>query len=47
MDIKKIIQEEIMTTVANYPRFGDRLNSISEVGEGTASAYPFKFDNTS
>jgi len=47
MDIKKIIQEEIMTTVANYPQFGDRLNSISEVGEGTAGAYSFKFDNTS
>ena len=47
MDIKKIIQEEIMTTVANYPQFGDRLNSISEVGEGTAGAYPFRFDNVS
>lgn len=40
-----IIKEEIMTTVANYPQFGNRLNSISEVGEGTAGAYPFKYEN--
>jgi len=46
MDIKKIIQEEIMTSVANFPQFGDRLRSISEVGEGT-TAYPFQFDNMS
>lgn len=44
-DINKIIQEEIMNTVANYPQFGDRLKSISEVGEGTSVAYPFRFDN--
>lgn len=42
-----IIKEEIMTTVATYPRFGDRLNSISEVGEGSSTPYPFKFENTS
>ena len=46
-NIIKIIQEEIMTTVANFPQFGDRLKSISEVGEGTSTAYPFKFENTS
>jgi len=46
-DINKIIQEEIMNTVANYPQFGDRLKSISEVGEGTSAAYPYQFDNTS
>ena len=46
-DINKIIQEEIMTTVANFPQFGDRLKSISEVGEETSTAYPFKFENTS
>jgi hypothetical protein len=42
-----IINEEIMNTVANYPLFGDHLRSISEVGEGTTTAYPFKFENTS
>lgn len=47
LDIINIIKEEIMTTVANYPQFGDRLNSISEVGEGTVVGYPFKFDNVS
>jgi len=46
MDINKIIQEEIMTTVANYPLFGDRLNSISETGEGSSIAFPYKFENT-
>jgi len=46
MDVKKIIQEEIMTTVANYPQFGDRLKSISETGEGSSRAYPYKFENT-
>jgi hypothetical protein len=45
--IINIINEEIMSTVANYPEFGDRLRSISEVGEGTASSYPFSFDNVS
>ena len=47
LDIIDIINEEIMTTVANFPQFGSRLNSISEVGEGSSSAYPFKFENTS
>ena len=47
LSIVEIINEEIMTSVANLPRFGDRLRSISEVGEGTAAAYPFKFDNVS
>ena len=42
-----IINEEIMTSVANLPQFGDRLRSISEVGEGSSTAYPFKFDNVS
>ena len=42
-----IIKEEIMTSVANLPRFGDRLNSISETGEGTAGSYAFRFDNVS
>jgi len=46
-NIEKIIQEEIMNTVANYPQFGDRLKSISETGEGTSKGYPFKFDNVS
>jgi len=46
-DIKSIINEEIMTTVANYPQFGDRLRSISEVGDASVPAYPFKFENTS
>ena len=45
--IKDIINEEIMTTVANYPQFGDRLRSISEVGEGSSTAFPFEFDNIS
>lgn len=30
--IKDIINEEIMTTVANHPQFGDRLGSINEIG---------------
>jgi len=47
LNIIDIINEEIMTTVANYPRFGDRLNSISETGEGTADSYPFRYDNIS
>ena len=47
LNIVDIINEEIMTTVANLPRFGDRLNSISEVGEGTSGAYPYRFDNVS
>jgi len=42
-----IINEEIMTTVANFPQFGNRLNSISETGDGSAGAYPFRFDNFS
>lgn len=46
-DINKIIREEIMTTVANFPQFGDRLKSISEVGEGSSVGYPFKFEDTS
>lgn len=46
-NIIDIIKEEIMTTVANFPQFGDRLKSISETGEGTSTAYPFKFDNIS
>lgn len=45
--IKDIINEEIMSTVANYPEFGDRLRSISETGEGSSTPYPFKFDNVS
>jgi len=45
--IIEIINEEIMSTVANYPQFGDRLKSISETGEGSSTAYPFKFDNVS
>lgn len=45
LNIIDIINEEIMTTVANFPGFGERLNSISETGEGTSSGYPFKFDN--
>lgn len=46
-NIITIIQEEIMTTVANFPQFGDRLRSISEVGEGTRGAYTYTFENTS
>jgi len=30
-NIKKIINEEIMNTVANYPQFGQRLRSIDEI----------------
>ena len=41
-----IINEEIMSSVANYPEFGDRLNSISETGEGNAGAYKFYFENS-
>ncbi len=29
----EIIKEEIMTTVANYPQFGNRLKSISETDD--------------
>lgn len=47
LNIKKIINEEIMTTVANYPQFGQRLNSINEIGEGNLQPYPFKYENTS
>lgn len=47
MNIIDIINEEIMTTVANFPQFGDRLNSISETGEGSSRTYPFRFDNVS
>jgi len=45
--IKDIINEEIMTTVANLPQFGDRLRSINEIGEGTGKPYPYTFDNVS
>jgi hypothetical protein len=45
--IIEIINEEIMSTVANYPLFGDHLRSISETGEGSSRAYPFTFDNVS
>jgi len=41
-----IINEEIMTSIANYPQFGDRLNSISETGEGNAGSYPYNFENS-
>lgn len=44
--IVKIINEEIMTSVANFPRFGERLQSISEIFD-TKNPYPFKFDNVS
>ena len=47
LNIIDIINEEIMTTVANFPRFGDRLNSISETGEGSSTPYPYRFDNVS
>ena len=42
-----IINEEIMTTVANHPQFGDRLRSINEIGEANRQPYPFKYENTS
>ena len=42
-----IIKEEIMTTAANYPQFGDRLRSINEIGEASAKPYPFTFDHVS
>jgi hypothetical protein len=45
-NIIDIINEEIMTSVANYPLFGDHLRSISEVGEGSSTPYQFKFENT-
>jgi hypothetical protein len=45
--IKDIINEEILTTVANFPEFGNRLGSISETGEGNTTPYSFKFENTS
>jgi hypothetical protein len=47
LDIKKIINEEIMTTVANYPQFGERLRSIDEIGDASSQAYPYEYDNTS
>lgn len=46
-NIIDIINEEILSTAANFPQFGSRINSISEVGEGTVGGYPFKFDNVS
>lgn len=46
-NIKKIINEEIMNTVANYPQFGERLRSINEIGEANIQPYPYKYDNTS
>ena len=46
--VNKIITEEIDSLYqANFPMFGDRLRSISEVGEATKEIYPFKFDNVS
>ena len=45
--IKDIINEEIMTTVANYPQFGDRLGSINEIGEANREPYNFTYENTS
>ncbi len=45
--IKDIINEEIMTTVANLPQFGDHLRSINEIGEGTGKPYQYTFDNVS
>ena len=44
--ITEIINEEIMTTVANYPQFGDRLH-LNETGEGSAKPYPYKFNDVS
>lgn len=45
--IKNIIIEEILNTAANYPEFGQRLDSITEVGEASASSYPFTIDEIS
>lgn len=46
-NIKKIINEEIMNTVANYPEFGERLHNLNEIGEASAKPYPFTFDYVS
>jgi hypothetical protein len=47
--IIEIIREEVEALnhlyQANFPMFGDRLQSISEVGEATRNPYQFKFDN--
>lgn len=47
LDIKKIVREEIEGLnhlyQANFPRFGDRLDSINELFE--RQPYPFTFDN--
>ena len=45
--IIEIINEEIMTTAANYPQFGDRLRSIDEIGDGSRQPYDFRYDNAS
>ena len=45
--VTEIIKEEIMTSVANYPQFGDRLNSINEVGDASGKPYSFKFEDVS
>ncbi|MDA3780198.1 MAG: hypothetical protein PF487_08305 [Bacteroidales bacterium] len=46
-NIKDIINEEIMTTVANYPEFGQRLHNLNEIGEANHQPYDFKYENTS
>lgn len=44
--IDLIIQEELDTLYqANFPQFGDRLPSISEVGESNITPYTFIFDD--
>jgi len=45
--IIEIINEEIMTTAANFPNFGDRLRSINEIGDANRAPYPFRYDNAS
>ena len=44
--ITNIIREEIESLYqANFPSFGQRLRSISEVGDASKTPYQFKFDN--
>lgn len=42
--IIKIINEEIMTSVANHPQFGDRLN-LQEIGDGSGQPYQYQFQD--
>jgi len=51
LNVLDIIKEEVEALnhlyQANFPRFGERLRSISEVGDASKNPYPFRFDNVS